>query len=392
MLPTIAQAQAWTDRGIEVTLVDPQRWLYYSGMVPEYLGGVYDLDEIRIDLERLAREAGMSFVQERATALDPESRRVTTADGDEHPYDLLAVDVGAVNPAVPDAAVATKPIFRIRELEPAIRDALASPSGTLRLTIVGGGAAGTEVALNVTGRFHAAGRAEDLHLTIVEQEAHLLPRFPTGMQRYAASRLRKRGVPLQLRTTVERVEKRSDDALVHVRTDETGADTVQADAVLWATGTVGPSFLDESGLPTDDRGFLQVTEQLRTPPHPRILAAGDCATIRARPLPKVGVHAVKQGPDLRANLDRSLRQLSVGSVPPASSLTSFRPYPLAPLVLSTGTQEGLWTAGSRWAAHPWLLRLKHWVDRRWIRSYAPEQWGNAGWRRLLGAEAACTQA
>ena len=402
MLPTIAQAQAWVNRGIEVTLIDPQRWLYYSGMVPEYLGGVYDLDEIRIDLERLAHEAGMSFVRERATALDPESRRVTTADGDEHPYDLLAVDVGAVNPAVPDAAVATKPIFRIRELEPAIRDALASPSGTLHLVIVGGGAAGTEVALNVTGRFHAANRAEDLHLTIVEQEDHLLPRFPAGMQDYAASRLRERGAVLRLGTTVERVEKRSDDALVQMRADgaEAGAvqadavqgDAVQADAVLWATGTVGPSFLEESGLPTDDRGFLQVTEQLRTPSRPRIFAAGDCATIRARPLPKVGVHAVKQGPDLRANLDRSLRQLSTGSVPPASALTSFRPYPVAPLVLSTGTREGLWTAGSRWAAHPWLLRLKHWIDRRWIRSYAPEQWGNAGWRRLLGPEAACTQA
>jgi selenide,water dikinase len=392
MLPTIAQARAWTDRGIDVTLIDPQRWLYYSGMVPEYLGGVYDLDEIRIDLERLARKAGMSFVRERATALDPESRRVTTADGDEHPYDLLAVDVGAVNPAVPDAAVATKPIFRIRELEPAIREALAAPTGTLRLVIVGGGAAGSEIALNVTGRFHAAGRAEDLHLTIVEQKDHLLPRFPAGMQRYAASRLRERGAVLRLGTTVERVEKRSGDALVQMRTGGADADAVHADAVLWATGTVGPAFLGESGLPTDDRGFLQVTEQLRTPPHPRIFAAGDCATIRARPLPKVGVHAVKQGPDLRANLDRSLRHLSAGSVPSASSLTSFRPYPFAPLVLSTGTRAGLWTAGSLWAAHPWLLRLKHWIDRRWIRTYAPKHWGNAGWRRLLGPEAACTQA
>ena len=392
MLPTIAQARAWTDEGVEVTLIDPQRWLYYSGMVPEYLGGVYDLDEIRIDLERLAREAGISFVRARATALDPEARRVTTADGDEHPYDVLAVDVGAVTPAVPDDAVATKPIVRIRAIEPPIREALASPSGTLRLGIVGGGAAGVEVALNVTARFRGAGRGADLDLTIVEQASTLLPRFPAGMQRYAETRLRERGASLRLGTTVETVRRRGDDTLVRLQTDEADAEPIRTDAVLWATGTVGPAFLRESGLPTDDRGFLRVTEQLRTPTHPRIFAAGDCATLLDRPLPKVGVHAVKQGPDLRANLDRTLRHLSTGGAPPAPSLTSFRPYPTAPLILSTGTREGLWTAGSMWAAHPWVLRLKHWIDRHWIRAYVPEHWGDAGWRRLLGPEAAWSEA
>jgi len=67
---------------------------------------------------------------------------------------------------------------------------------------------------------------------------------------------------------------------------------------------------------------------------------------------------------------------------------SFRPYPVAPLILSTGTRDGLWTAGSFWAAHPWLLRLKHAIDRQWVRQYAPVQWGDTGWRDLLGAEAA----
>lgn len=123
--------------------------------------------------------------------------------------------------------------------------------------------------------------------------------------------------------------------------------------------------------------------------HPRIFAAGDCASIEGLDLAKVGVHAVKQGSPLRANLHRTLEALSAGhEVPPPSDLTSFSSYPLTPLILSTGTADGLWTAGSTWAAHPWLLRLKHGIDRRWIRRYAPEQWGGATWRDLIGAEAA----
>jgi NADH dehydrogenase FAD-containing subunit len=191
------------------------------------------------------------------------------------------------------------------------------------------------------------------------------------------------------------VERQGAGARVRTKAEQHAPDAanavLQADAVLWATGTVGAAFLRESGLPIGDRGFLRVTEQLRAPTHPRIFAAGDCATIPDANLAKVGVHAVKQGPDLRANLDRTLHELQQsGSTPAASALTNFRPYPVTPLILSTGTRTGLWTAGPLWAASTSLLRLKHWIDRRWIRTYAPERWGDAGWKQFLEADAAST--
>jgi selenide,water dikinase len=390
MLPSLRRAREWTEAGVEVTLVDPQRWLYYSGMVPEYLGGVYEKDDIRIDLARLADAAGITLVQEAATALDPDARTVTTASGTEMSFDVLGIDVGGVNPSVPDGAVASKPIYRIGDLEPPVRSTLAAPKAALRLVVVGGGAAGTEVALNLTGRFAGAGRGADLDLILVEQAGQILPGFPTGMRSYAAGLLRDRGATLRTGTSVDSVTSNADGATVRVSAGSDSSDTLAADVVLWATGTVGPSLLRTSGLSTDDSGFLHVTRQLRTPSHPRIFAAGDCATIPDANLDKVGVHAVKQGPDLRTNLDRTLNALrSRGSTPDASALTAFRPYPLTPLILSTGERTGLWTTGSLWAAASSLLRLKHWIDRRWIRTYAPERWSDAGWRRLLGAEAAC---
>ena len=389
MLPSLRRAREWTEAGVEVTLIDPQRWLYYSGMVPEYLGGVYEKDDIRIDLARLADAAGVTFVREPATALDPDARTVTTASGTEMSFDVLGIDVGGVNPSVPDGAVASKPISRIGDLEPPVRRTLSNPAASLRLVVVGGGAAGTEVALNLTGRFRGAGRGADLTLTVVEQAGQILPGFPAGMRSYAAGRLRDRDATLRTGTSVEAVTPESDGVSVRVSTGRDATDTLGADVVLWATGTVGPPFLQESGLSTDDRGFLHVTRQLRTPSHPRVFAAGDCATIPDADLAKVGVHAVKQGPDLRTNLDHTLRTLrNHGSTPAVSALTAFRPYPVTPLILSTGEHTGLWTAGSLWASSTSLLRLKHWIDRRWIRTYAPERWGDAGWRRLMGAEAA----
>jgi len=390
MLPTLTRAHEWTNAGVDVTLIDPQRWLYYSGMVPEHLGGVYAVNDIRIDLRQWAREGGVTFVQAAATAIDPDERVVSTADGGTHPYDVLAVDVGGINPAVPRAAVGTKPISRIRALAPILERVLDDPTRTLDLIVVGGGAAGTEVALNVTGRFVGAGRGADLDLTIIEQDAQILPGFPDGMKRHAARLLRERGATIRTRTTVGSVGSPDGrGARVEATSDRGGTATLRPDVVLWATGSVGPSLLRESGLSTDERGFLRVTRTLRTLTHPRIFAAGDCATVQGLDLDKVGVHAVKQGPLLRRNLERSLRALvGRGAPPPETDLTSFRPYPVAPLLLSTGGRRALWTAGPFWAAHPWLLRLKHWIDRRWIRDYAPAQWGQAGWRSLVGGESA----
>ncbi len=386
MLPSLARADEWTAAGIDVTLVDPQRHLYYSGMVPEYLGGVYEEDEMRIDLARMARAAGATYVQARARAIDPTDRTVETASEGAIPYDVLSVDVGSANPAVPTPAIATKPIARIRALAAQVQNTIDDPGAELRLIVVGGGAAGVEVALNVTGRFAGAGRRGDLDLTIIEQNDRLLPGFPEGMRTHVAGRLRRRGATVQTSTTVTAVEAAGDEERI-VRTDT--APDATADAVLWATGTVGPPLLRDSPLPTDDRGFLHTTRSLQVEAHPRIFAAGDCAALDGLDLAKVGVHAVKQGPTLRSNLDRTLGALVDGrAVPRPTDLKTFRAYPLTPLILSTGTPDGLWTAGPLWAAHPWLLRLKHWVDRRWIRPYAPMQWADAGWRDVLGAESA----
>ncbi len=386
MLPSLAHADEWTAAGIDVTLVDPQRHLYYSGMVPEYLGGVYEEDEMRIDLGRMARAAGVTHVQARAQSIDPTAQAVATESEGAIPYDVLSVDVGSANPAVPAPAIATKPIARIRPLATRIQNTLDTPSASLRLIVVGGGAAGTEVALNVTGRFLGAGRRGDLDLTVIEQADRLLPTFPSGMSADAAKRLCRRGARVQTGTTVTAVEAtEGEGALVQTNT----AADAKADAVLWATGTAGPPLLRESPLPTDARGFLQTARSLQVEAHPRIFAAGDCAALDGLDLAKVGVHAVKQGPTLRANLDRTLRALADGhAAPRPGDLTTFRAYPLTPLILSTGTPVGLWTAGPLWAAHRWFLRLKHWVDRRWIRPYAPEQWGDASWRDFLGAESA----
>jgi hypothetical protein len=64
---------------------------------------------------------------------------------------------------------------------------------------------------------------------------------------------------------------------------------------------------------------------------------------------------------------------------------------MAPLILSTGTRDGIWTADDIWMRGRPLLRLKHAIDRRWIRPYNGA-FRNSSMRRIADAAAAARTA
>ncbi|MEM0963059.1 MAG: FAD-dependent oxidoreductase [Bacteroidota bacterium] len=359
-LPVLAQARRLAEAtGAEVVLVSDQPELWYSGMTPEWLGGVYTREDVTIPLAPICDHEGVRFVQGRAVTLDRDARVVRLDDGREERYDLVAIDIGAVNPGreSADGAIRAKPLWRIRELG-LFLDATAAEHAERQLVIVGGGAAGVECALNLTAR-PGLGR---LAVTVVEPGERLCPTLPHRLGQWAADALRQRGVTLRFG---ERAESASPGE-VRLRSGP----SLRADAVLWATGSVGPPLYREAGLAVTDRGLVQVNAGLQSVSDPRVFVAGDGAAVAGHEsLARIGVHAVKQGPTLRTNLERTLKALARGHDPAGASLAPFRPYPVAPLLLSTGERTAWWTAGDIAVHGRWVLRLKHAVDRRWIDRY-----------------------
>ena len=357
-LPLLADARRLAhETGADVTLVSDRPDLWYSGMTPEWLGGVYTRADVTVPLGPICARENVRFVEARAVGLDRAAREVVLADGRREGYDVVALDVGAVNPGRDDAdgAVRTKPLWRIEGLA----DWLDAPAdGARTLVIVGGGAAGVEVALNVTARPDLGG----LHVAILEPGERLCPGLPSRFSEWAADALRQRGAEVRLGARAEG----ADEAGVWLAS---GA-RVAADAVLWATGSTGPALLREAGLPVDDGGFARVDVGLRSVEDGRVFVAGDAALVEGREdLARIGVHAVKQGPVLRENVARALAALARGDDPGRAHLRPFRPYPVAPLLVSTGTPEAWWLAGPVAVRGRPVLRLKHAVDRRWIDLY-----------------------
>ena len=111
--------------------------------------------------------------------------------------------------------------------------------------------------------------------------------------------LEQRGVTLHLGAPPRRVES----GIVRL----SGGASVEADAIIWATGASAPSWPKMSGLATDDGGFVRVNRWLQSVSHPQVFAAGDIASVCGEPRPKSGVYAVRAGPPLAKNLRRMLR-------------------------------------------------------------------------------------
>ncbi|WP_370201899.1 selenide, water dikinase SelD [Alloalcanivorax venustensis] len=330
--------------GLRLTLVSPDSLSAYSGMLPGLVAGHYRLEETHIDLQRLCQATGTRFIRARAVRLKPEQRRLYLDDGTHLEYDLVSLDVGATPnlTAVPGAeqhAVAVKPVADFHRRWQALRDELAERDRPAAITVVGGGAGGTEMALAVA---HALGDRAGVSLVTA---GALLPGFPAGVRRRMTRRLAAHGVTLHSHTPVRQVQAQrllSDDReLPH-------------DFLLWCTGVRAASWLSDSGLPCDDQGFVRVNDTLQSPADARVFAAGDCAAFPGD-LPKAGVYAVRQAKILARNLAAAAQ---------GQPLEPYRPQRRFLSLLSAGGRDAVGCRGGGPAlAGGWVWRWKDRLDR-----------------------------
>ncbi|WP_439595334.1 selenide, water dikinase SelD [Falsiroseomonas sp.] len=331
--------------GIRVTLVAREAEALYSGMLPGLIAGRFTERDCVIDLPRLARAAGARFLRAEARGLDAAGGQVI-CDGGRPPlrFDLLSINSGAAPALVPGAAehaLILRPFDRFLADWRALLGRMARRP--LRLLVVGGGAAGVEVALALRQRLGVAAR-----IGLVGRGASPLPGLAPTAGRAASAALAAQQVAWYPRVEVVRV---APDALWLA-----DGRALPCDAAIWAAGATPPAWLSGSGLALCPKGFLAVDASLRSLSHPRIFAAGDVATVLPHPRPRAGVFAVRQGAPLAANLRRSL----AGKAP-----RPFRPQRRYLALVSTG-EAAIAAWGGAALSAPCLLRVKDAIDRRWI--------------------------
>ncbi|MBP9142858.1 MAG: FAD-dependent oxidoreductase [Thermoanaerobaculia bacterium] len=356
LLAQAARAPLAPPGELELTLVSPYERHLYSGMVPGYLQGIYAETDLTFDLRALAARAGARFITAKADRIDAAARRVEVA-GERLPYDLLSLDVGS-EPAgletsgVREHALTVRPMNRAAALRRRAEELFASGAADrVEVAVVGGGAAGVEVAfaLERLGRERAA----RVRVTIVEAATDVVPEFSRRVQGIAGRLLAARGIAVCAGRPVAAVEAAS------VVLDD--GRRLPSQLTVWIAGAAAPRLLAESDLPKDPDGFLLVDATLRAVDGGPLFGAGDCIGIAGYPgLAKAGVYAVREAPIL----DHNLRAALAGTEP-----RRFRPQAGFLALLNSADGRAIW----RWkglAGHSRLAwRLKDRLDRAFLRRY-----------------------
>jgi selenide,water dikinase len=340
--------------GVRLTLIARDVEAPYSGMLPGYVAGHYRFDECHIDLLRLARFAGARLIHDEAVGLDRARGEVLCRAHPPIRYDIVSLDIGVTprRDAVPGAAeqtVPVKPIDRFAERWEKLLDR-AKLLGHLRLAVVGGGAAGVELALAAGHRL--AGLLGEAPEVMLATREILLPSHNPRVRAKFARILAERGIRVVTGNPVQRVEPG--------RLILADGNAIPFDEALWVTEAAAAPWLAETGLALDGDGFVATDEYLRSPSDPAVFAAGDVAAMRGHPRDKSGVYAVRAGPKLAENLRRALA---------ARPLRRAVPQRRALALIATGDGRAVASRGAFAAEGAGLWRLKQWIDRTWMRGY-----------------------
>lgn len=351
-LHSLLRSPEFATRDCEVVLINPSPYLYYSGMATGVISGIYTPEQDRIDVRRLVERGGGRFIEGLVAGVMTRDRELLLEGGERVPYDYASLCIGSeiagsVGPRG-SGVIPVKPVENTVE----IRDRILKHEGDTgpRVLVVGGGAAGCEVAANAANlmdRKMSGGR-----IILVEAEAALLGSSPKKARREISSYLRERGVEVLTGTPVVSCS----DGVAETGTGR----EIEADLVVSAVGIVSRSLGEGTPLLTGEDGGLWVNHYLQSVSDPRVFGGGDSVSFRGEALPRLGVFGIRQGPVLFRNL------LAVLDGRP---LESYEPQKYYLYILNLGDGTGLAVYGSySWRGRSAMV-LKHFIDRRFMRFY-----------------------
>ncbi len=348
-----AHARELVAAGLEVTLVDPDRF-WYSGLATGMLGGSYDAADDQVDAGRLIESRGGRFLRDRVVGLDRDRRAVTLESGGRLDFDAVSLNVGsevslAHVPGAEAYAWPVKPTSNLWRLRRTLEERFQE-GATLRVVVAGGGASGCEVAANIEAL--ARRRGARLELALISRSDRLLRRHPERASRQVTAELRRRRIMVSLGCAV--------DEATPGRVICSDGRRPEFDLLVVATGLQAPRVIASAGVSLGEKRGVLIGATLQSVDDPRVFAVGDCADLRGHPLERFGVFAVRQSPILLHNL---------GAVLNGGTLQEFRPQRRWLSILNLGAGRGL----ALWGRWSWrgriALLLKDRIDRRFLARY-----------------------
>jgi len=302
------------------TVVSLENFMLYTPMLPEAASGTLEPRHVVVPLRMMCPHA--ELVLGRVTTHDAARRRVQveTSEGLLNlRYTNLVVALGAVSRTLPIPGLAEyghgfKSLADAIDLRNHVlrrlEAATAAPTEAhreleLTFVFVGAGYAGVEALAELADlvrdalRYYPSLRQTRQHWVLVDAAPKILPEIPPRLGEYAADQLAGRGVDIRVDTTLQ--EAGPHDVLL------SDGDRIRTNTLVWTAGVRANPYLNQLGMPLDDRGRVVVDGTLRVEGMQNVWALGDGARVPnlATPGefdPPTCQHALRQARRLAKNL------------------------------------------------------------------------------------------
>nr|APP88259.1 hypothetical protein PCKR_475 [Paulinella micropora] len=293
-----------------ITLISPYSKSLYSGMLPGLIANFYTRQECEINLRRLCRLACVVFIKGEIVHINPEQRELELIRNKslKHSirWDVLSLDVGAGGTGT-NLTTVPKTLIRsgrnqnfdcidnnlcisIKPLE-IFLDWLERVPQKNYVTVIGGGAAGIEVAFSLKTRWPAS--------SIQVQVLPFLGTYPRSVFKPKINL----GSIIANKLTLEHLRKYNIKvSYVKIPRKIDPADSI----IITCTGSKVPEWLSSSNLPTTNQGRVITNKDLTVVGYSNIFATGDCGIVAQAPRPPTGVWAVRASSTLISNISRMI--------------------------------------------------------------------------------------
>ena len=263
------------DEKAEIVVFERTNYVSYANCgLPYYIG------EVITDKEELTLQTPESFwmrfrihikVRHEVEKINVEKKTVTvknleTGEQFEESYDKLILSPGA-KAVMPKGAEGKERVFQLRTVEDTYRIYdFVKEKQPKNVVIVGGGFVGIELAENL----HELG----IQVTIAQRPDHLLSPIDYDMASFVHAKMRKKGIPVLLKKSVEEVRQSEDKVQIQFQDG-----VLETDMAIMAIGVTPDSTLaKEAGLALGQKGSILVNDRMETS-EKDIYAVGDAIEV-----------------------------------------------------------------------------------------------------------------